>query len=612
MFIKRCLLLICPLFFSAMFLTAEAVSLPDTQKEGKRLADIAERYFQDSLTLNPLNGTQITGDVKYEDKLAITISPQHIAASKALLLRVLNELGPLNPQNLSQPDRLTNELLVERVRDALEGYNYPSHLLPIDHYGGLAVEVAQFGNGQSIQPLKTPANYRNYLKRLERLPVWATQATVNMKEGIKRGVVQPRILMERALPSLKALTEKDIEKNPFYLAITVMPASFTEADRKQLTSAYRNSIETKLRPAMERLVTFIEKDYLPKCRTTAGIDGIPGGDQWYAYAVRHHTTTEMTPQEIHSLGLREVARIRAEMEKVKAAFKFEGELTDFLKWADKDPQFKPFKTEKDVLDAYAALNSKILAKLPDLFGRAPKAKLEIRAEPELTRATASDHYTGPAADGSRPGVFYAVIEDASKYSNTGMTTLFLHEGQPGHHYHAAIQQELPLPKFRQFGWITAFGEGWALYAETLGRDMGLYDDPNAYLGHLNDELLRAVRLVTDTGLHSKGWTREQSIQYMIDTQGYSETEARRATERYMAWPGQALAYKIGSLKIQSLRDRAKDALGDKFSLRDYHDLVLSDGSLTLNLLETKVDNWIEAQRLKYGIPVKAEKGRQIY
>jgi uncharacterized protein (DUF885 family) len=284
------------------------------------------------------------------------------------------------------------------------------------------------------------------------------------------------------------------------------------------------------------------------------------------------------------------------MDKIRVGYKFDGSTTAFLKWHDSQAEFRPFKSEREVLDAYGALNKKIAEKLPALFGRMPKAPLDIRPEPELTRATASDHYSQPAADGSRPGVFYAVIEDPAKYSTTGMTTLFLHEGQPGHHFHIALQQELALPKFRKHGWITAFGEGWALYAETLGREMGLYEDPNALLGHLKDELLRAVRLVTDTGLHSKGWTREQTMQYMMDNEGVVEAEARRATERYMAWPGQALAYKVGALKIQELRERAAQKLGAKFSLKGFHDQVLSDGVLPLSVLEAKIDGWIKEQR----------------
>ncbi|MEQ1515497.1 MAG: DUF885 domain-containing protein [Usitatibacteraceae bacterium] len=574
---------------------APRVKGAETATSSAALAAIAERYFQDFVTLNPVAGSSMLGEARFEDKLEISISPSHRARSKALYERTQRELARLDQSKLSATDALNASLLREETATRLEAYNYPSHLLPVDQYGGLAVAIAQFGSGQDIQPLKTVKNYENYLKRLERLPQWVDQAIANMQEGMRTGVVMPRPLIESALPSLKEMTVKDVEKSVFSGAIKIMPDSFSPADRKRLTAAYRDATQKRLQPAMEKLVAFLEAKYVPACRTSAGIDALPNGRAWYAFQVRSQTTTAMTPDEIHALGLKEVARIRAEMNKIKAHYKFEGDVTAFLKWHFEQPQFRPFKTEQEILDAYGVLNTQLLKKLPDYFGRAPKAPLEIRAEPELTRATASDHYSSPAADGSRPGVFFTVIEDPAKYRTTGMTTLFLHEGQPGHHYHIAIQQELPLPKFRRHGWITAYGEGWALYAETLGREMGLYDDPNAYLGHLQDELLRAVRLVTDTGLHAKGWTREQTMKYMMENEGVPESEARRATERYMAWPGQALAYKIGALKIQQLRERASAKLGDRFVLKDFHDLILKDGVLPLRVLEAQVDRWIALQ-----------------
>ena len=559
------------------------------------LANIAERYFQDYLVLNPLTGSATLGDARFEDKVEIDIAPAHRAKSRALYLRVQMEIAKLNNAALTAADQLTIALLKEETDRRLESFTYPGELMPMDQYGGMPVALAQFGNGQGIQPLKSVKNYQNYLKRLSRIPTWVDQAIANMQEGMRLGIVMPRPLIERALPSLIELTTKEVEKSAFYGAIKIMPESFAPAERQRLEQAYRRAIEAALQPAMARLVAFLETRYLPACRSTAGIAALPNGAPWYAYLVRAQTTSAMTPTEIHALGVEEVARIRREMEKIQAHYKFEGTVTAFLKWHFDQPQFRPFKTDDEVLAAYAKLNTKLLALLPNYFGRAPKAPLEIRAEPPLTRATASDHYSQPAADGSRPGVFFTVIEDPKLYRTTGMSTLFLHEGQPGHHYHIAIQQELPLPKFRKHGWYTAYGEGWALYAETLGREMGLYDDPNAYLGHLQDELLRAVRLVTDTGLHAKGWTREQTMQYMMDNEGVPESEARRATERYMAWPGQALAYKIGALKIQALRERAKLALGERFSLRDFHDLVLQDGALPLSVLEAQVDRWINLQ-----------------
>ena len=564
-------------------------------KPSPTLARIAERYYQDFLTLNPITGTSALGEVRFEDKLEISIAPGHRARSKALYQRVQRELANLDRKKLNDADALTVALLQEETSTRLEAFTYPTWLMPVDQYGGLPVALAQFGSGQDIQPLKTVKNFENYLKRLNRLPAWIDQAIVNMREGMRNGVVMPRPLIARALPSLQAMTQAEVEKSVFYNATKLIPDNVSAANRKRLNDAYRQSITRKLQPAMAKLVAFLETEYLPVCRASSGIDSLPNGPAWYAFQVRSQTTTSMTPEEIHTLGLNEIARIRGEMEKIKAHYKFDGDLTAFLKWHFEQPQFRPFKTEQEVLAAYGVLNTQLLAKLPDYFGRAPKAPLEIRAEPELTRATASDHYSSPAADGSRPGVFFTVIEDPAKYRTTGMTTLFLHEGQPGHHYHIAIQQELALPKFRKHGWYTAYGEGWALYAETLGREMGLFDDPNAYLGHLQDELLRAVRLVTDTGLHTKGWTREQTMKYMMDTEGVPESEAQRATERYMAWPGQALAYKIGALKIQQLRERARQQLGERFTLKDFHDLVLRDGVLPLSLLESQVNQWIALQ-----------------
>jgi len=582
------------IFIFGLIAVVFSVSLAAHAKvsEADKLARIAEQYFQDTLSLNPLTGTRITAEPKYEDKLEISISPAYRAKTSALYKRVQRELKLLKVAALTPADRMTYDLLAEEVRDGLEGMRFPSELMPVDQYGGTPVYVAQFGSGEQIQPLKTVANYRNYLRRLLVLPQWTAQAEINMREGMRRGIVPPQALLSSGLPAFKALAEGNIEKSPFYTAIQVMPATFSATDKAALTQEYQRAIKTKLQPAMSAFYTFLEKTYLPATRKSSGIDAIPGGKEWYAYAVRQYTTTKMTPDEIHALGIKEVARIRSEMEKIRQHYQYQGSIAEFLKWADEDAQFRPFKTDQEVINAYQALNEKIKPKLSALFGRAPKALLEIRLEPELTRATASDHYSSPAADGSRPGVFYAVVMDPTKYSTLLMTTLFLHEGQPGHHYHLALQQELTLPNFRRYGGLTAFNEGWALYAETLGHEMGLYQDKHALLGHLSDELLRAVRLVTDTGLHSKGWTREASIKYMMEMQGYSALESRRATERYMAWPGQALAYKIGSLKIQELRARAESKLGAKFSLKEYHDLVLSDGAVPLTLLEKKVDAWL--------------------
>lgn len=567
-----------------------------------KLARIAEQYFAHHLQLDPLDGSATTGEEHFEDKLEITISPAYQTKNHKLAMKILHKLQAIDEQGLSPADRITYDVLRQQMEGQIEGDRFPSNLLPIDQYGGLPVYLAQFGTGQDIQPLKTVRQYQHYLKRLNKLPLWIDQAIANMREGIKRGVVQPKTLIVSGLPSIKALTKDEIKKNPFYLAINNMPKKFSAADQARLSASYKKSIQASLIPAAKKLAVFLEEEYLPHARTTAGLGALPDGSAWYQYLVKYHTTTHMTPDEIHTLGIKEVERIREEMKKIQEFYKFKGNLSDFLQWQNKDVQFRPFKSEQHVLDAYETLNKNIATKLPEFFGRSPKIPLVIRAEPELTRATASDHYNSPAPDGSRPGTFYTVIENPADYRNSKMTSLFLHEGQPGHHFHIGLQQELSLPRFRKYGWITAFGEGWALYAETLGNEMGLYEDRNQYLGHLKLELLRAVRLVTDTGLHAKGWTREQTIQYMMDSEGSAEADARRATERYMAWPGQALAYKIGALKIQELRLRAQNKLGNKFLLRDFHDLILSDGVLPLSILDTKVDAWILEQQISSPVP----------
>lgn len=574
---------------------AAAASASGKEDAAAKLKRIGERYFEDGLKLNPIAGSFTLGEARFEDKLEIGIAPAHLAKAKALQERVLRELKTIDVSKLSEADRQSLEFLRYQAQNRLEGHAFPGQLMPVDHFGGLPVLLAQFATGQSVQPLKTAKNYDNFLKRLEKLPQWNDQAIANIREGIKRGVVLPKSLIERGLETLKPLTEKDVTKHPYYLPVKNFPETVKAEDRKRLEAAYRTAIEKRLQPSLAKLAAFIETEYVPKGRTTSGISALPGGDKWYAYMVRVQTTTAMTPDAIHELGLKEVARIRAEMDKIRQHYKFDGTLTEFLKQHPLKPENRPFKTDEDVLEAYRKINKQIMAEVPKYFSRVPKAPLEIRAVPDFSKATASDHYNAPAPDGSRPGVFFTVIMDPKAYSTTGMVTLYFHEGAPGHHFHIALQQELPLPIYRKHDWITAYGEGWALYAETLGHEMGFYkDDPNAYLGHLSDELLRAVRLVTDTGLHAKGWTREQTIQYMMDTQGYSELESRRATERYMAWPGQALAYKIGALKIRELRDRAQARLGTKFTYPGFHEQILSDGVLPLGVLEAKIDRWIAA------------------
>jgi uncharacterized protein (DUF885 family) len=456
----------------------------------------------------------------------------------------------------------------------------------------LPVTLANYSSGQQAQSLATVKDYQAYLSRLNQLGPWIDQAIANMREGMKRGIVQPKAVMEAALPQFKQLVAAKAEDSIYYSPVKNFPAGFSDADKKKLTASYRSTIAGKLNPALKRLADFIEHDYLPACRTSTGWSALPQGMDWYLARVASQTTTDLQPEQIHQIGLREVARIQSEFARIGPKMGYDGPPAGLPVWVSQQAKYKPFKTEGEIIDVFRNLNTQLQGKLPALFSLRPKTPLDLRLEPELSRATASDHYTPPAVDGSRPGVFWSVVNDPKEYGSTGMVTLFLHEGQPGHHFHIALMQELGLPNFRKFGGNNAFTEGWALYAETLGKEMGLFDKPEDYFGHLNDEMLRAVRLVVDTGMHAKGWTREQSIQYMRETLGYTEADARNATERYMAWPAQALGYKIGALKIQELRARAEKELGPKFSLPKFHEIVLGEGTLPLALLEKKVDRWI--------------------
>jgi uncharacterized protein (DUF885 family) len=460
----------------------------------------------------------------------------------------------------------------------------------------MPVTLAIFASGQSMQRLTTVKEYRDYLARLNQLPAWIDQAIANMRTGMKSGVTLPKAAVTSMLPQFQKLVAATPEASVYYTPIRNMPAAFPEADKKRLTADYGQLIDKKLGPAVARLATFLEKEYLPAARTSTGWNALPNGREWYLASVAAQTTTHMKPDDIHATGLREVARIQKEFAALGSKMGYRGQPAGLPQWVSSQAKFKPFKSEQEVLEVYRKLDELLKIKLPSMFTLMPKTPLDIRLEPEITRDTASDHYTPPAADGTRPGVFWAVVKDPRAYDVTGMVTLFLHEGHPGHHFHLALLQELGLPKFRKFGGNNAFTEGWALYGETLGREMGLFEKPEHYFGHLNDELLRAVRLVVDTGMHSKGWTREQAIQYMRENLGYTEADARAQVERYMVWPGQALGYKIGALKIVELRSKAQKALGSKFSLPKFHEVVLEDGTVPLALLEVKVNRWIEAVR----------------
>jgi uncharacterized protein (DUF885 family) len=568
------------------------------QKEVTRQASVpsfnsfVDHYYEEYLRFNPLEATQIN-DKRYNDQLPNDISESYRKAISDFYQHCQDSLRLFNRADLSPQEQISYDILKRETELRQELLKYPDNLMPVQQFWGLTLTMPQIGSGQSFQPFKTVKDYDDFLKRIDAFSVWMDTAIVNMRKGLASGYTFPKILMERVLPQAKDMMVTDVTKSIFYQPITNIPDSLDAKEKARLNDSYSAAIKNKIVPAYTKLYNFLKDEYIPKTRTSAGINAIPNGSQYYQMMIRQWTTTDLTPDSIFNLGKSEVARIRKEMEEIKNRVGFKGDLKAFFNYVNNDKKFMPFKTDQEVIDAFKAIEKKIEPKLKDLFNMVPKTKFEVRQTEAFREMSASAEYTAGAPDGSRPGIFYVPVIDAATFNVSGMETLFLHEAIPGHHYQNSLQLEnQELPRFRRTLWYGAYGEGWALYTEGLGKELGLYTDPIQYFGHLGDEMHRAIRLVVDVGLHTKGWTREQAIQYMMENEPIAEQGAVAEIERYMAIPGQALSYKIGQLKIKGLREKATRELGDKFNIGLFHDEVLKYGVLPLDVLEQKINEWI--------------------
>ena len=567
----------------------------DASAESQRLQEIFDQYFEDYLKLFPTFATSI-GDHRYDDQLGIAISEEHRTKQRDLYTSSLSKLADVRRDRLEAFDALNYAAFERMLKQRLEGLMFNQQLLPLRQLGSLPVEFPIMGSGKGEQPFKTVKDYDNFLGRIANFQVWAETAITNMRTGIKDGLVQPRVVMERTLPQLDAMIVSDPKQSLFFQPILQMPAEFTDAYKSRLSRAYTLAIEEQIIPTYRRLRVFIQEEYLPKTRSTVGWSALPEGDRWYNYLVRNQTTTDLAPEEIFQLGLDEIARIQKEMERMRAQNGFQGTLGEFSRYlANNAPP--GYGTRDDLIKGYEVIREKVNSRLPRLFGRLPKAPFEIRTIEEFRERSAPSQYWSATPDGSRPGIFYVNAAGIGKNAlRRASESLFLHEAVPGHHFQISLQREQQsLPRFRRFGSYTAFVEGWALYAESLGPELGLYTEPNQYFSRLNSELFRAVRLVVDVGLHRKGWSREQALKFLMETTMTGESGAALEIDRYIAWPGQALAYKIGQLKISAIRAKAEIALGPRFDIRAFHDELLKDGALPLDLLETKMNIWIETQ-----------------
>jgi uncharacterized protein (DUF885 family) len=568
-----------------------------TATEPEKLEVLLGEFWEDFLMRSPITATSV-GDPRYNDRFPNSLTEEWRIESRAFNKHWLERLSTIDRKTLHGQDRLSYDIVRRDLESNLEGLQYPGHLLPINPLFGVPTFLARLGSGEAMQPFKTVKDYDDFLKRLDGGLVWMDQAILNMREGVEIGVVQPRTVMEKVVPQLDNLIVANPEESVFWGPIGKFPESFSETDRNRLTTAYHSAIADKAMPAYIRLRDFIRDEYLPECRASVGFSELPNGGAWYAYNVKQNTTTDLDPETIHEMGLREVKRILGEMDAVREQVGFDGNLATFFDDLKNDDRFY-FSDGQELIDGYTELRSQVRERLPALFDIFPSADYEVRPVEAYRAASAPGaQYTAPAPDGSRPGIFYVNTSDLKGQPRFSMESLSLHEGSPGHHFQAAIAQEVEsLPAYRRFvAFYVAYVEGWALYAESLGKELGLYSDPYQWYGKLDYEQLRAMRLVVDTGLHYMGWTRDEAIRYMSDNSSMADGDIVREVDRYIVIPGQALGYKIGQFAIRDLRQEATEALGPDFDIRAFHREMLVDGPLPLDVLRTKTHEWVELKK----------------
>ena len=589
------------IIYSFLLITAgSSCKLSNTNpnmQDNKELAVLFDNYYEERLQLFPLEATAI-GDNRYNDLLYADFTDAYRNKQKEFFNRYLVYITRYDRESLNENDRISYDIFKREMEMSLRGLTLSTNYIPTNQFTGMTLDFGQMGSGEGNQPFKTVKDYDDWLKRIDAFDHWCDSAILYFRKGIAANYVLPESLVKKMIPQMDAMVVGDVTQSLFYGPIRKLPASFPDTEKKRLTDAYSNAIKNKVMIAYKKLGNFLKNEYLPKARKSSGISALPGGKEIYAYDIAYWTTTDKTAEEIYTTGLSEVKRIREIMDSVKHSVGFKGDLPSFFEYMKTDKKFMPYKTPEEVLQAFHTIHERMQPQLKTMFGRVPKSKFEIRQTEAFRAASASAEYNPGSPDGSRPGIFYVPILDATQFNTTsGMESLFLHEAIPGHHYQGSLQMENEkLPKFRRFLWYGAYGEGYALYCESLGKELGLYTDPYQYMGALGDEIHRAIRLVVDVAIHTKGMTREEAIRYMTENEAISEAGATAEIERYMALPGQALSYKIGALKIRELRNKYQHLLGSHFKLSDFHDEFLKDGCMPLDIVEKKMDAWAEKQQ----------------
>ena len=594
---------LCVVFFTLAACSKEPMpeEANDNIDVAAALAGLYAEYDEEYLALNPIMAT-FRGDNRFNDQWGPydALSDEYAAASLDLHKRYLAKLTDFDTSSLEDQDRTSYEIFKLERENAIErselGIGEFETLTPVNQMFSMPQYMVMLGSGATVQPFATPEDYDNWIKRSSGFTGHVDLAIAKMREGTELGVVQPRILMEKTLPQLASQVVDTPEQSPFWQPVANMPEDFSEEDRVRIEDEYRDHISNVFVPAYKKLHDYIANEYMKHTRETIGAGDVPGGDDYYAFRVRESTTANYTPEEIHEIGKREAERIFAEMQRIRDEVGFEGDMQEFFEFLRTDPQFY-FESREAIVQAYIDLKDVIDPTLDKLFDIKAKAPYVVKAIEEFReRSTPAAHYLPGTPDGSRPGIFYINTYDLSARPKYMMEALSVHEAAPGHHFQLSIAQETEgLPAFRRFGGYTAYTEGWGLYAESLGKELGLYTDPYQYFGALYADIWRANRLVVDTGMHVMGWSRQDAIDYMRSNSPITETDVVAEVERYIAIPSQALAYKVGQLKIRDLRNRAEEKLGDAFDVRQFHNQVLTTGSVPLLVLEARINDWIESQ-----------------
>lgn len=581
-------------FFLLLFISCKQDVKNEPKEVDNSFKDLLKGYGEEGFELDPMIATN-AGDSRFNDQFPDFLSEAYKAKKKAYYTKYKNALAEIDDSQLTETERMSKAVLLWDCDINLEAMAFSKDLMPIDQMWSKNLDFNQFAGGTNAQPFKTVEDYENWLTRVDAYLVWLHAAKEQMKKGMQSGYVLPSSLIVKVIPQFEGLANGTVEDHLYYSPIKLFPENFTESDKEELTTSYTKMVAEKIMPAHKQMAEFLRNEYLPAGRETSAISATPLGDAYYTHQIKKYTTTTMTADEIHELGLREVARIRSEMEKTKNEIGFKGDLDAFFNHVRTNKDLMPFTERSQVIAFYDSIHNVMKPQINKLFGKQPKTPFEVRRTEPFREKSAAANYNSGSLDGTRPGIFYTPIPDVEKYNVFDKEDLFLHEAIPGHHFQISLAQENDeLPDFRKTLWYSAYGEGWALYTESMGKELGLYKDPYQYFGMLSSEIHRAIRLVVDTGIHSKGWTREQAIKYSIDNEAEAEDDITSEIERYMANPGQALSYKIGQLKIIELRERATKALGDKFDIREFHNQVLETGCIPLQLLENKIDSWIES------------------